>query len=118
MPQVGRKLYNGKLLLNPNKMKFPYQITVHAFGKKRKYQIESFEGINDFHSDKFKIANFKSFKCNYKQTAILDFPKYMLGYNHPMINIDYNCPPQFLKTEIKLENYKIKHQPFNSNDFI
>lgn len=99
-------------------MKFPYKITVYTFGEKRKYLIESFEGINDFYSDKFKIADFKSFKHNYKQSAVLYFPKYKFGYNHPMLNIDYNISPQFIKTKIKFENYTLKHQPFNSNDFI
>lgn len=118
MPQLGKKLYNGELLLNPNKMRFPYQITVYTFGKKRKYLIESFEGINDFHSNKFKITDFKSFKCNYKQSGVLDFPKYKFGYNQPMINMDYNFSPQFLKKKIKFGNFTIEHQPFNSNDFI
>lgn len=118
-PQVGRKYYNGKILLNAEKLKYPYLIKVKTFGKKKKiFTIESFEGSNYFHSEKFSIKNFKSFKNTFKPPPILEFSRHQVLYNNPILKAEVQLKPFRFRLKNQFNDYKTKQQPFNTKDFI
>lgn len=119
LPQVGRKYYNGKVILNAEKLNFPYKIKVFVYGQKKKiFTIENFEAINNFHSEKFTITDFKSFyiKLNYPQ--ILNLPRHKIINNSPNEKIEPNILAKKITLKESIKNNKIKLQPFNTEDLI
>ena len=72
-PQIGKKLYNGNITLNSNKMNFPYEITVRTKNGIRKFIIQQEEVQNSLQSNQYSIQGLSSFKRNYNNPNRFNF---------------------------------------------
>lgn len=117
-PQIGKKLYNGNITLNSNRMIFPYEITVRTKGGIKKIIIQHEKVENSLQSDQYSVKGFSSFRRNYRNPNRFHFPKPTLKNL-----IFYQGPKFYFKkhtTEISknIKINRINHIDFNTNDFI
>lgn len=119
LPQIGRKYYNGKVVLNAKKLQFPYKIEVYVYGQKKKtFSIESFEAINNFRSEKFRIIDFKSFNNLFNYPKLLNLPRHKMVNGNPIIKIEPIIFDKKNTLRNSIKKNKIKLQPFNTDDLI
>lgn len=117
-PQVGKKLNNGNISLNSDRMIFPYEITVCTKGGIKKFIIPYQNVENSLQSHQYAIAGFSTFRRNYHQPNHFYFPrptfKNLIFYQGSKFYFKKD------KTEISrnIKINRINHIDFNTNDFI
>jgi hypothetical protein len=117
-PQIGKKLFNGSVMLNSARMTFPYEITVRTKRGVKKYMVQQEEVQNTLQSEYYRVKEFASFKRIYRNPNLFNFPKLTLK------NIIFYQSPKFYfqknRTEIgkNLKINKINHSNFNRTDFL
>lgn len=117
-PKIGKKLYNGNITLNSDRMTFPYEITVKTKRGIKKYIVQKEEVQNSLRSSLYQIKEFSTFKRVFHNPNEFDFPKLTLK------NLIFYQYPKFYfkshKTEIakSIKINKINHSNFNRTDFL
>lgn len=117
-PKIGKKLYNGNVTLNSDRMTFPYEITVRTKTGIKKYIVQKEEVQNSLHSNLYHIKEFSTFKRVIHNPNAFNFPKLTLKNL-----IFYQSPKLYFqkhKTEIanSIKINKINHSNFNRTDFL
>lgn len=117
-PKIGRKLFNGTITLNSDKLTFPYEITVRTKRGVKKYIVQKEEVQYSLHSYYFNIKEFKTFKRAFQNPNALIFPK--LTLQNPIF---YQSPKfYFQRHETKITRgikiNKINHSNFKRTDFL
>lgn len=117
-PQIGKKLFNGSVILNADIITFPYEIKVRTKHGIRKYIIQQEEVLNSLQSDRYRVIKFSSFKREYREPNFFNFPKLILK------NLIFYKSPKFFfqKSRTKIGKNtrinKINHSNFKRTDFL
>lgn len=125
-PQVGKKIYNGVILLNAAKLKYPYKITIHTASGKTVREIPQPKSENLLNSDEFSEVSLNSFKreLNLKRhfrMPVLNLfsPEAKVSLIFPDFNfnkIKFVQPNQLETNSLKIE--KLKFKKFKTSDFL
>ncbi len=119
-PQIGRKMYNGKISLITERMVFPYEIEVATASGKARYVIPNEETLWRFSNKAFEINKFQSFSLQTSQ--INKFKMLELALNQPneLVLDFFESKVEIGAVKLK-DNNKIKvikHKKFNKQNYL
>lgn len=112
-PQIGKKIHNGRIVLNSDRLNFPYDIEIVTYNKSFQCRIEMNNASNQLISESLSVQYFDSFDRIFNK--IYNFKMPQLAITKPNLfdwdtaNIEFVEKNKFLK---------INHKTFKKQEYL